>query len=130
VLQRTLHTGVCGFHSDGASRFSDAFSDSIAARSLHQGASDRSGCSCDGIASSNSNSDPNAFHVSNSIEATMINPTLPQINAGMVKGRAALAAASSFGNSMVDDDELRTFVTAILTGALNVPAPAPPKPAA
>lgn len=53
----------------------------------------------------------------------MITPSKAQLDAGFAAGRKALDDYSSFDSSMVPDDALRAFVTAVVTAAVNVSVP-------
>jgi hypothetical protein len=50
----------------------------------------------------------------------MIQPTKEQLEAGFEAGRKSLDDYSSFDSSMVSDDALLAFVTAIATAIVNV----------
>ena len=50
----------------------------------------------------------------------MIQPSKAQIDAGVAAGRKAIDDYSSFDSSLISDDVLLTFVTAVITAVVNV----------
>lgn len=55
----------------------------------------------------------------------MITPTKAQLDAAIKEARAELTAISGWinYNNEISDDQMQTFMTKVLTAALNVPTP-------